>query len=118
MEDLQAAAHIIKGKVIPRSVRCLIFPATARIYRQMLDEGLLKIFAEAGCTICHPHCGPCGGVQVGMIADGEVCVGNHNRNFRGRMGSPNGEIYLASSITAAATAVAGKLVDPREIEGG
>jgi 3-isopropylmalate/(R)-2-methylmalate dehydratase large subunit len=118
LEDFRAAAGIIEGKQIPRTVRCLIIPASARIYRQMLEEGLLKIFAEAGCVICNPHCGPCGGVQLGMIADGEVCVGNHNRNFRGRMGSPKGEIYLASSVTVAAAAVTGQLVDPRDLKGG
>lgn len=114
LEDFRVAAELIRGKQISRRVRCLIIPATARIYRDMLEEGLLKIFAEAGSIICNPHCGPCGGVQMGLLADGEVCVGNHNRNFRGRMGSPKGEVYLTSASTAAATAVAGELVDPRD----
>ena len=117
LEDYRIAASLIEGKKIASGVRCLIIPATAHIYRQMLEEGLLKVFIEAGCVICNPHCGPCGGVQVGLIADGEVCVSSSNRNFKGRMGSPEGEIYLTSSATAAATAVVGELIDPRDLKG-
>lgn len=118
MEDFRIAAEILRGKRVSRLTRCLIIPASARIYRQMLDEGLLKVFSEAGCILCNPQCGPCGGVQLGLLGDGEVCVGNHNRNFRGRMGSPKAEVYLSSAATAAATAIAGEIVDPREMAGG
>ena len=120
LEDFRMAAGLMKGRRVARRTRCLVIPASMRIYREMLDEGLMHVFADAGCVICNPHCGPCGGVQVGLLADGEVCVGNHNRNFRGRMGSPKGEVYLTSTATAAATAVAGELVDPRvfRAEGG
>lgn len=117
LEDYRIAASLIEGKKIAPRVRCLIIPATAHIYRQMLEEGLLKVFIEAGSVICNPHCGPCGGVQGGLIADGEVCVSSSNRNFMGRMGSPKGEIYLTSSAKAAATAVAGELIDPRDLKG-
>jgi 3-isopropylmalate/(R)-2-methylmalate dehydratase large subunit len=120
LEDFRMAAGLMRDKQVARRTRCLVIPASMRIYREMLDEGLMKVFADAGCVICNPHCGPCGGVQAGLIADGEVCVGNHNRNFRGRMGSPKGEVYLTSTATAAATAVKGELVDPRvfQAEGG
>jgi 3-isopropylmalate/(R)-2-methylmalate dehydratase large subunit len=114
-ENFRTAAAIMAGRKISPNVRCLIIPASPAIYLQMMEEGILKTFLEAGCVVCHPHCGPCGGVQVGMIADGEVCVGNHNRNFQGRMGSPKGEIFLTSAATAAATALTGKLTDPRNI---
>lgn len=117
MEDFRMAAKLIQGRRIPRTVRCLILPASLRIYRQMLEEGLISIFAEAGCVLCNPHCGPCGGLHLGLIGSGEVCVGTHNRNFRGRMGSPQAGIYLASPATAAAAAVTGTFVDPRELEG-
>ncbi len=115
LEDFRVAASLMKGKSIPRPVRCLVTPASAHIYYKMLEEGLLKVFAEAGCVICNAHCGPCGSSHIGLIADGEVCVGSQNRNFRGRLGSPKGEIYLTSTATAAATAVTGKLTDPRDL---
>jgi 3-isopropylmalate/(R)-2-methylmalate dehydratase large subunit len=115
MEDYRIAASLIRGKQISRKVRCLIVPASARVYRQALEEGLLQVFLEAGCIICNPHCGPCGGVQAGLIADGEVCISSSNRNFQGRMGSPKGEVYLSSAATAAATAIAGELIDPRDL---
>jgi homoaconitate hydratase family protein len=115
MEDYRIAASLMKGKKVARNIRCLIVPASALIYRQMLEEGLLQVFLEAGCIVCNSHCGPCGGVQAGLIADGEVCVSSSNRNFQGRMGSPKAEVYLSSSATAAATAIAGALVDPRDL---
>lgn len=116
LEDFRIAASLMRGKQVARKVRCLILPASVRIYRQMLEEGLLQVFLEAGCIICNPHCGPCGGVQAGLIADGEVCVSSSNRNFRGRMGSPKAEVYLSSAATAAATAVTGELIDPRDLK--
>ena len=113
MEDFRAAAQIMQGEKVPRGVRCLILPASMRIYRQLLEENLLPIFIDAGCIICNPNCGPCGGLHQGLIGKGEVCVGTHNRNFKGRMGSSDGQVYLASPATAAAAAIAGELVDPR-----
>jgi len=118
LEDFRMAARLIQGKRISRNVRCLIIPASARIYLRMLEEGLLKVFAEAGCVISNPQCGPCGGISHGLLGDGEVCVSTSNRNFMGRMGSTKAKVYLASPATAAAAAVAGVLTDPREIEGG
>ena len=115
IEDYRMAAGLMQGKRVARKIRCLIVPASSRIYRQMLEEGLLRVFLDAGCVICNPHCGPCGGVQAGLIADGEVCVSTSNRNFQGRMGSPKGEVYLGSAATAAATALTGELTDPREL---
>lgn len=113
IEDFEAAAKIIKGRKIPRMVRCLILPASAKIYQQMLQNNLLEIFTEAGCIILNASCGPCGGLHMGLLAEGEVCVGTHNRNFKGRMGSPQAEIYLASPATAAASAITGEISDPR-----
>lgn len=118
LEDFRMAARLIQEKRISSKVRCLVIPASARIYLEMLEEGLLKVFAEAGCILSNPQCGPCAGVQHGLLGDGEVCVSTSNRNFIGRMGSTKAKIYLASPATAAAAAVAGELVDPRDLEGG
>jgi len=118
LEDFRMAARLIQGKRISRRVRCLIIPASARIYLKMLEEGLLKVFAEAGCIISNSQCGPCAGVQHGLLGDGEVCVSTSNRNFMGRMGSTQAKVYLASPATAAAAAVAGELIDPRDLAGG
>lgn len=115
MEDFRVAAEIIRGHKLPRLLRCLILPSSQQIYLDLMAEGLMKVFAEAGCILCNPNCGPCGGMHEGLIAKGEVCVGTHNRNFRGRMGSPDGEVYLASPATAAATAITGVITDPREL---
>ena len=115
MEDYRIAAEIMKGKKIPRHLRCLVIPASTRISRQIIDEGLADIFYDAGCIISSSQCGPCGGMQMGFIGPGEACIGTHNRNFRGRMGSPEADIYLASPATAAASALTGCITDPRDI---
>ena len=115
MEDYRMAAEIMKGKKIPRRMRCLIIPASTKIYMQLMKEGLLELFNECGCIIANSQCGPCGGVQMGFIGAGEACLGTHNRNFQGRMGSPEGGIYLASPTVAAATALAGVIADPRNV---
>ncbi|HHY35816.1 MAG TPA: 3-isopropylmalate dehydratase large subunit [Firmicutes bacterium] len=115
MEDFRAAAEIIRGRKVPPFVRCLVIPASAKIYRQLLEENLIKVFLDAGCVMCNPQCGPCAGLHYGLLAPGEVCVGTHNRNFMGRMGSPLAQVYLASAATAAAAAVTGKIVDPRDM---
>lgn len=113
VEDLKAAAAILQGKKIHRDVRALVIPASQMEYLQALHEGLLEIFINAGCVVLNPGCGPCLGAHQGILAAGERAVSTANRNFRGRMGSRDSEIYLASPATVAASAVAGHLVDPR-----
>jgi 3-isopropylmalate/(R)-2-methylmalate dehydratase large subunit len=112
IEDLRIAAEIIKGRTV--SIRTLIVPATPEIWKQAKDEGLFDVFYEAGCVVAAPTCGACLGGFMGILAAGEKCVSTTNRNFVGRMGSPESEVYLASPATAAASAVEGKLVDPRK----
>jgi homoaconitate hydratase family protein len=113
VEDLKAAAAVLQGKKIHREVRALVIPASQMEYLQALHEGLLEIFINAGCVVLNPGCGPCLGAHQGILAAGERAVSTANRNFRGRMGSRDSEIYLASPATVAASAVAGHLVDPR-----
>ncbi|MEM2110508.1 MAG: 3-isopropylmalate dehydratase large subunit [Candidatus Bathyarchaeia archaeon] len=115
IEDLHVAAEILKGKKIKRGVRVIVTPASNKIYLQALEEGLIEIFLNAGCTVCNPGCGPCVGAHQGVLASGEVCVSTSNRNFKGRMGSMEAEIYLVSPATAAVTALEGKITDPRRI---
>ena len=112
IEDLRIAADILKGKEV--AVRTLIVPATPTIWKQAKDEGLFDIFYHAGCVISAPTCGACLGGFMGILASREKCVSTTNRNFVGRMGSPESEVYLASPATAAASAVEGKLTDPRK----
>ncbi len=111
IEDLRIAAQIIKAKQV--AVRTIIVPATPKIWKQAKDEGLFDIFYDAGCVIAAPTCGACLGGFMGVLAAGEKCVSTTNRNFVGRMGSPKSEVYLASPATAAASAIEGKLADPR-----
>jgi len=115
MDDLRAAAEILKGRRVGRGVRLLVFPATQAISLQAAREGLTEIFLEAGATVAPPVCGPCLGGHMGILADGETAVSTTNRNFAGRMGHKNSRIYLASPYTAAASAVAGCILDPREV---
>jgi len=112
LEDLRAAAEVFKGRKSAKGVRVIIIPATQLIYRQAMDEGLLTVFLDAGCTISAPTCGPCLGGHMGVLAEGERCVATTNRNFVGRMGHPGSEVYLASPAVAAASAVAGRLCGP------
>jgi len=111
IEDLRIAAKILKGKTV--AIRTIVVPATPVIWKQAHDEGLLAIFYDAGCVIAAPTCGACLGGFMGVLAAGEKCVSATNRNFVGRMGSPESFVYLASPATAAAGAIEGKLADPR-----
>jgi len=113
LEDLQLGAEILKGKTVHPGVRLLVIPASRTVYRKALDSGLLSVFLEANAIICNPSCGPCFGQHMGQLASGEVCVASINRNFKGRMGSPEARVYLASPATVAASAVTGKITDPR-----
>lgn len=113
IEDLKAAADVLKGRRIHRDVRFLVAPASARVYQQALREGLLDIFLSAGATICNPGCSACFGGQ-GMLWEGEVCIGSHNRNFRARMGHKDSRAFLASPETVAVSALKGRIADPRQ----
>lgn len=113
--DLRAAAEVLKGRKVERNVRCIIIPATEEIWRQAMHEGLFDIFLEAGAAISTPTCGPCFGGHMGILANGEVAVSTTNRNFVGRMGHPGSSVYLASPYVAAASAVAGRIIHPKEV---
>ena len=115
ISDLRAAADLIKGKKIADGVRCIVIPGTQKIYLKALEEGLIKIFIEAGAIVSTPTCGPCLGGYMGILAAGERCISTTNRNFVGRMGHVNSEVYLASPAVAAASAVKGYIADPAKI---
>lgn len=115
IEDLRMAASILKGKTINSDVRTIIFPATQNIYLQALREGLIEIFIEAGAAVSTPTCGPCLGGHMGILAKGERAVSTTNRNFVGRMGDPESEVYLASPAVAAASAITGRISSPEEV---
>ena len=114
MDDMRTAAEILKGKHVADGVRCIIIPATQAIYLQCMEEGLLKIFVEAGAVVSTPTCGPCLGGYMGVLAAGERCVSTTNRNFVGRMGHVESEVYLASPAVAAASALTGMISCPCE----
>jgi 3-isopropylmalate/(R)-2-methylmalate dehydratase large subunit len=115
VEDLLEAASIVKGKTIPDSVRLLVIPASTDVYMECLKSGIIYNLVQAGAVICNPNCGPCLGAHQGALAPGEVCISSSNRNFRGRMGCKEGEIYLASPATVAASALTGVITDPRGV---
>ena len=114
LEDLRTAAQVLKGKKVAKGVRCIVIPATQRIYLEAMEEGLLRAFIEAGAIVSTPTCGPCLGGYMGILAEGERCVSTTNRNFVGRMGHVDSEIYLASPAVAAASAVTGRISVPEE----
>ena len=115
ISDLRAAAEVLKGRKVAKGVRCIVLPATPTIWRQAMKEGLFDIFTDAGCIVGPPTCGPCLGGHMGILGDGERCIATTNRNFRGRMGSLEAEVYLASPCTAAASAVTGVITSPEKL---
>jgi len=115
LEDLRLAAEVLKGRRVAPGVRCLIIPATQAIYRQAMEEGLFSTFLEAEAAISTPTCGPCLGGHMGILAPGERAVATTNRNFVGRMGHPQSEVYLSSPAVAAASAVLGRIASPEEL---
>jgi 3-isopropylmalate/(R)-2-methylmalate dehydratase large subunit len=115
IEDLQAAASILVGKSVAPSTRLYVYPASRRIYLEAVRSGLIETLAQAGAIICNPGCGPCFGAHLGLLGPGEACISSTNRNFKGRMGSAEAGIYLASPATVAASAIRGTITDPREV---
>ena len=115
LDDLAIAAEILKGKKVHPQVRLIVSPASMEVYRDALRTGILETLAEAEAMVCGPTCGPCPGHHLGVLAAGERCISASNRNFRGRMGSPEAEIYLASPATVAASALTGFITDPRKM---
>ena len=116
MEDLRIAAKILEGRKVAKNVRCIIIPATQKIYLQAIEEGLVQTFIKAGAVVSTPTCGPCLGGYMGILAAGERCISTTNRNFVGRMGHVDSEVYLASPAIAAASAVTGKISGPSGLE--
>jgi len=114
-EDLLMAAKVLKGRKVNPNVRCIIIPATPEVYRRALKTGLLEVFVEAGAIISPPTCGPCLGGHMGILAKGERAVATTNRNFVGRMGHPESEVYLSGPAVAAASAVLGYIGTPEEL---
>jgi len=112
ISDLRAAAEVMRGGKVADGVRCIVIPATQRIYLQAMEEGLLRTFVEAGCVVSPPTCGPCLGGHMGILAKGERCIATTNRNFVGRMGHVESQVYLASPAVASASALAGRITEP------
>ncbi len=115
IEDMRAAARVLNGKKVHKSVRLIIIPATQAIYRQAIDEGLVHIFLDAGAAVSTPTCGPCLGGYMGILARGERALSTTNRNFVGRMGHPESQVYLSGPAVAAASAVTGRITHPQEV---
>lgn len=116
IEDMRQAAAVLKGHKVNPNVRCIIIPATQQVYRQCIEEGLMKIFLDANCAISTPTCGPCLGGYMGILAAGERSIATTNRNFVGRMGDPTSEVYLSSPAVAAASAVLGHIGLPEDLD--
>ena len=117
LSDLRVAAEILRGRKVAPYVRCIVIPGTQTIYLDALREGLVETFIEAGVAVSTPTCGPCLGGHMGILAAGERCISTTNRNFVGRMGSPQSEVYLAGPAVAAASAVLGRIGSPEEVMG-
>jgi 3-isopropylmalate/(R)-2-methylmalate dehydratase large subunit len=116
IEDLRSAAGVLRGRKVHDEVRMLVFPATQEIYLQAIKEGIMEVFVTAGAAVSTPTCGPCVGGHMGVLAKGERAVATTNRNFVGRMGHPQSEIYLANPAVAAASAVLGRIGTPDQIQ--
>jgi homoaconitase/3-isopropylmalate dehydratase large subunit len=112
LEDLEIAARILDGRTIDKHVRLLVIPASRRVYLEALHKGYIEVFIKAGGLVLNPGCGPCLGAHQGLLAPGEACVATTNRNFRGRMGSPESSVYLASPATVAFSALRGEITEP------
>ena len=117
LDDLRLAARVLKGRQVSSDVRCIVIPGSQQVYLDAMHEGLVEIFVKAGAVVSTPTCGPCLGGYMGVLAAGERCVSTTNRNFIGRMGSPQSEVYLANPAVAAASAVVGKIANPANIAG-
>ena len=115
LTDLRVAAKLLKGRRVAKGVRCVVIPATQRIYLEAMREGLLETFVKAGCAVSTPTCGPCLGGHMGILAEGEVAIATTNRNFTGRMGHPKSEVYLSNPAVAAASALTGHISHPDEV---
>ena len=115
LDDLRIAAEVLEGRHVAKGIRCIVIPATQKIYMEAMEEGLLKTFIEAGAVVSTPTCGPCLGGYMGILAEGERCISTTNRNFVGRMGHVKSEVYLASPAVAAASAITGKISSPEEL---
>jgi len=118
LDDLAVAAHLLEGRKVAADTRMLVFPASAKIYRQAIELGLVATLMRAGAVVMNSGCGPCLGVHEGALGDGEVALSTTNRNFKGRMGNPKSDVYLCSPAVAAASAVTGVITDPRTSGGG
>ncbi|ADM28572.1 3-isopropylmalate dehydratase [Ignisphaera aggregans DSM 17230] len=114
LEDLEIAARIMKGRKVREGIRCIVSPASRKIYLEALRRGIIDILTEANCVIAPPTCGPCVGAHMGILAENEVAIATTNRNFTGRMGHKNSKVYLSSPATAAASAIEGRITDPRK----
>jgi len=117
LDDLRVAAELLKGRQVHHDLRCIIIPGSQRVYLEALRAGLIEAFVEAGAAVSTPTCGPCLGAHMGVLAAGERCLSTTNRNFVGRMGSPEAEVYLASPTVAAASAILGRIAGPDELVG-
>ncbi|MDY6970307.1 MAG: 3-isopropylmalate dehydratase large subunit, partial [Spirochaetota bacterium] len=115
LEDLTLASEVLKGRKVHKNVRLIVIPATQEVYMQAMKEGILEVFVEAEGIVSAPTCGPCLGGHMGILAEGERCIATTNRNFVGRMGHPKSEVYLSNPAVAAASAVAGKICHPNEL---
>jgi 3-isopropylmalate/(R)-2-methylmalate dehydratase large subunit len=113
LDDLAVAASILAGRNVHEGTRLIVTPASSQVYLQAVEEGIIGILLKAGAVVTATGCGPCLGAHQGVLADGESCISSSNRNFKGRMGSRNASIYLASPATVAASAIEGKIADPR-----
>lgn len=115
LRDIELTARLLMGRKVARGVRLLVTPASQRIYQEAIEKGYISAIIEAGGVVLNPSCGPCGGIDKGILGREEKCLSTSNRNFKGRMGDPSSKVFLSSPLTAAASALAGRIVDPREM---